>query len=489
MNKRVFACLFAPALPLQALVRSEPELASRPVAVVDGLCIKHVCRAAWEAGVRPGMTLTQARSIAPDTVIRTVPQCLVDAASQALLDVAMAKAPKVSMLRPDAVVIDLFGTKRLYPSHQALGCALEAAAERVGLRVRVAIASGPRIAFIIARVCPDVTVVPDGTEADFLAPLPFSTLCPSERLASIVEHLGIHTVGEFATLNRRSLGIRLGKEAYDLHRLACGEDDTHLEFLTPSEVFEESVALDYVVDNAEPLLFLMAAALERLVERIEQRQALPKSLHVELKLDPEGTHVLTVSMPTPTRDVHSLLSLIRITLDENPPKAPIRGLRLSATPGHAKPLQGNLFGPPLPEPLRLAGLLTRLVALAGPDAVGAPVLLETCSRDPAALRAFEGKTSDVTEATHIKPKLAFRRFRPPIEARVIVRNERPAHVEARQIFGPVVRAAGPWYADGAWWSETPLSGAAWDVEVRSLGLLRLWHDLVNDRWFIEGVYD
>jgi hypothetical protein len=54
---------------------------------------------------------------------------------------------------------------------------------------------------------------------------------------------------------------------------------------------------------------------------------------------------------------------------------------------------------------------------------------------------------------------------------------------------PVLRAAGPWYADGAWWTDAPVAGASWDVEVRGRGLLRLWHDLATDRWYVEGAYD
>ena len=511
-----YACLLAPALPLQALVRSEPDLAGRAVATVEGegthATLAHVCRAAWDAGLRPGMNPSQARSIAPDAVLRPVPACLADAAAQALLDVALAKSPRVQTLRPGAVALDLAGTTRLYPSRSALGCAMQASAATAGLRVRVAVASGPRIALIAARACPDVTIVPAGSEAAFLAPLPLSTLDPSPELAGTLARLGLRTLGDFAALERRGIGIRLGTEAFALHRLARGEDATRLEPVVPAETFEEAVALDYVLDRSEPLSFLMAAALERLVARVEARQSAPGALRLALDLEPAGVHVVSVSLPSPTGDVRSLLALIRLAMDDRPPPAPVRGFRLVASPGAVIPVQGSLFGPPMPEPSKLSGLLTRLAVLTGPDSVGSPALTDANARDTATMGAFrpgqyvKGPRSEVRGLKdgqeRALPKLAFRRFRPPMEVQVETRGGSPNRIagslpdrtsdlrpQTSDVSGPLTRAAGPWYAEGAWWGGRPEAGALWDVEVRGRGLFRLWHDLAADRWYVDGAYD
>ncbi|MBM4398663.1 MAG: DNA polymerase Y family protein, partial [Deltaproteobacteria bacterium] len=390
---REYACIFAPALPLQALVRSEPDLADRPLATVAGegtrAAVSHASRAAHDAGVRPGMTPTQARSIAPATVLRAVPAPVVEAAASALLDVGLAHSPAVQVFAPGAVALDVSGTERAPHSREALACVIQSAAARTGLRVRVAIASGPRIALIAARAVPEVTVLPRGGEAAFLAPLPIRALDPPQDLGNVLDRLGVRTIGALAALDRRGIGIRLGPEAFALHRLARGEDGTRLEPVAAAETFEEVTALDYSLDNAEPLIFLVAAALERLTARLEARLVAPAAVRVALDLDPRGVHTVFVTLPAPSSDVRSLAGLIRLALDERPPPEPVRGLRVQAVPGARVPVQGHLFGPPMPEPSRLATLVTRLAALAGTDRVGAPAVADERGPDPAAVRPFD----------------------------------------------------------------------------------------------------
>src|SRR3989442_15196767 len=70
----MFAVIFIPDLHLQAALRPEPELHSRPVALIDGASPKPVIlqltQAARDAGVREGMTLTQALARCPNILIK-----------------------------------------------------------------------------------------------------------------------------------------------------------------------------------------------------------------------------------------------------------------------------------------------------------------------------------------------------------------------------------------------------------------------------------
>ncbi|HEX8252022.1 MAG TPA: DNA polymerase Y family protein, partial [Thermoanaerobaculia bacterium] len=63
------ACLYVPMFPLAARLRSEPELLNEAVAIVDGdgggAHVIAATRRARTKGIRPGMSLTQARSIMP----------------------------------------------------------------------------------------------------------------------------------------------------------------------------------------------------------------------------------------------------------------------------------------------------------------------------------------------------------------------------------------------------------------------------------------
>ena len=507
-KEREHACVLAPALPLQALVRSEPDLAGRPVATLDGkgtrAVLIHVSRSAREAGARPGMTPSQARSIAPDLILRTVSPCVMAAAHRALTDVVLAWSPRVQAVQPGVVVLDISGTRRTIPSRPAFGCALQAACRKAGLDVRVSVASGPRIARIAARAGEGVVVIPPGTEASALAPLPIQALAPSPALRETLSRLGVRTVGDFARLNERGLGIRLGSEAMDLHRLAKGMDASPLHPIRPSEVFKESVSLDYLLDNADPLLFLLSAALERLATRLEARLMAPSALRLSLDLDPEGRHDIAVSPPAPTSDIRSLLTLVRLALESSPPPGPVAGFTFEADGGQVVASQGHLFGPPMPEPTRLASLLGRLSAIAGPGKVGTPAVLDGHYRNPSSVGRFapealpnlRTKDGPAAGAACLEPApqpsdvtMAFRRFTPPVRVRIRTRDGIPVRVDGEGVSGPIIRAAGPWYAEADWWTGQPQVGAFHDAEVNGKGLFRLWHDLVSDHWYVDGAYD
>src|SRR6188474_2750350 len=65
------ACLHLPAFPLQVEVRQRPELAAGPVAVMSPPprpAVAFCSRAAYQAGVRAGMTPAAARQVAPGLV-------------------------------------------------------------------------------------------------------------------------------------------------------------------------------------------------------------------------------------------------------------------------------------------------------------------------------------------------------------------------------------------------------------------------------------
>lgn len=86
------ACVFAPHVPLQALVRRRPELRKQPVAVVSGGPASSVLacsRAAYAMGVRVGMTAIAARQRASEAELQIE---LRDLEAESQLEVAMVEA-------------------------------------------------------------------------------------------------------------------------------------------------------------------------------------------------------------------------------------------------------------------------------------------------------------------------------------------------------------------------------------------------------------
>jgi hypothetical protein len=91
--------------------------------------------------------------------------------------------------------------------------------------------------------------------------------------------------------------------------------------------------------------------------------------------------------------------------------------------------------------------------------------------------------------------IALRLFRPPLNASVILREDKPAQLrclERENIAGEIVWAAGPWRSSGDWAEQEGWSREEWDIAVSNAGglvLYRLVQDQLSGKWFLEGMYD
>jgi hypothetical protein len=67
----------------------------------------------------------------------------------------------------------------------------------------------------------------------------------------------------------------------------------------------------------------------------------------------------------------------------------------------------------------------------------------------------------------------------------------PDGAPARVIGGPLrgpLRPASRWVADADWWSR-PIAREYWKAILNSELLVELFHDLHEDAWYLERIYD
>ena len=101
-----------------------------------------------------------------------------------------------------------------------------------------------------------------------------------------------------------------------------------------------------------------------------------------------------------------------------------------------------------------------------------------------------------------KSTMGFRVFRPPLRAIVQAEKGCPREISAwdknRSVYGKVVCVAGPWRTSGDWWRPNFWARDEWDVGVEAAAkvgglqqqmLYRIFRELGDGTWFVEGVYD
>jgi protein ImuB len=176
-------------------------------------------------------------------------------------------------------------------------------------------------------------------------------------------------------------------------------------------------------------------------------------------------------------------------------EAPIISLTLAAKPCRAGNHQFGLFEVALRDPNQFHETLARLTGLLGPDRAGTPRLEQSHRPDAFKMESpnFEpderSKQLLKSEISNLKFKLlgpTLRRFRPPIQATVEMRNNKPVLMHSPQFTGPIKEARGPWRISGNWW-ENSWGRDEWDIETTNGDLFRLAQH--NDAWTIEGALD
>jgi len=173
------------------------------------------------------------------------------------------------------------------------------------------------------------------------------------------------------------------------------------------------------------------------------------------------------------------------TWETSPPRHPVIAVELSASPVRPTTEQFNLLERGLKDPHQLAETLARLGALLGADRVGTPQLESSRHPDAFQVRPYDPNASPLPESNLPQLGVPWLRFRPAIEARVVLNDGAPAYVYSPRVTGTVHERRGPWRIAGDWWGNDAWAREEWDVETDD-GYYRLVR--VTTGWFIDGIY-
>jgi protein ImuB len=413
----------------------------------------------------------------------------------ALVAVARSFTPRVEARAPTPVLLDLSGLGRLWPTPEALGQALLAAAAAKAIEAQAALAYSRGTALVVARGCPGLTVVPAGGEARALAPLPLALLELPREQHEVLARWGLGTIGDLARLPPAALAARLGPDGPRLIALARGSDAGVFQATPPAKRFETTLELDWPVDGLEPLAFLLSRALEPLMRALAARGAKAAALDFELGLADGSLHARALRPAAPTGDARTWRTLVLLELEARPPRDAVARLTLRAEPAEARASQFSLLDPAQPAPEKLAETLARLEPWTAAGRGGSPQLVDTHRPGAFVVASFapgplpRGRRETAAPG----PRVALRAYRPPLRARVHTKAGAPSFVEAPGLRGPVAAAAGPWRVSGDWWDES-FSREEWDVALaaapgRAQAAVRLFLDRLRGEWFVEGELD
>ena len=550
-----FACVYIPDFLVQAVVRGQRALGDGALALLGGApplwSVVAANPVAFAAGIQLGMAKAQVAQFS-NVQICMRSETQEKSAHVALLDAAWSVSPRIEDSAPDTVVLDLEGLSGLFGSDENIARELKQRVAAIGLASRVAVAANMEVAILAARGFSGITIIPAGEEHRRLGALPVGVLATEAETLEILDRWGVETLQALAALPVLQLSERLGQEGVRLSELARGVRQRSLVLAQASTSFAEEMELDDAVEELEPLSFLLGRLLDQLCARLEARALAVRAVRIRFELQPsfendfqtlkedvrkkpEVKHFdKLLTLPVPMRNAKTLLKLLRLQLQGDPPAAPIQKICMTADAAAPRVAQNGLFVPCGPDPEKLEVTIARLGKLVGEGNVGCAELLDSHRPDSFRMARFAVASEQSQRRGKSEPRVkekseargtvtGLRVVRPAQAVRVEMRDEQPARIYLRGMRGEVVAASGPWRSSGEWWQEDAWHQDEWDLEIEfcpssivaaqhaataplqqksdrsqsnkqsgaslQCGLYRIYYDALRQEWFLRGVYD
>lgn len=323
--------LWCPDWPVYAHAAAERLSADAPIAVIEKNIVLACSPAARDEGVTRGMRQREAQARCPGIRLLRHDPTLDARAFEPVLAALEGALPGVHPIRPGMLAVRARGPARYYGGEKAAAFALLGIVRQQGVpHAQAGIADGLFAAERAARVpAPDdVTIVPEGAAAGFLAPLPVSLLGDPE-LESLLPRLGIRTLGQFAGLAESDVAARFGPLGARLHALAAGRDTRPATPRLPPRDVDAVVHFEPPLDRADQVAFGIRTAAEGFIADLLAQRLVCTALRVEL-LGADGESADRVWLHPRSFEAGEVVDRVRWQLDGGSElRSPVARVRLS----------------------------------------------------------------------------------------------------------------------------------------------------------------
>lgn len=306
-----------------------PDDRGRPIAVGGRADSRGVISSAsYEArqfGVRSAMPSSRAQRLCPELTIVSANWSKIRECSRQVMDI-LATYGAVEQISVDEAYVDLSDHPQPHETAAAVPGRIKA---ETGLPASVGLGSSK----LVAKVASDydkpegITIVPPGTEAAFLAPLPVRVIWgigprTAERLAA----MQITTCGELARADVAELRRRFGREAESLTRRARGLDERVVQpERGPAKSISQEWTFSRDVADAEQLREQLRLMAEDVAASLRKRRLVAYTVRIKLRWPDFTTFTRQQSLEVGTDDAATILRYAEALWRDNwPPRQPVR---------------------------------------------------------------------------------------------------------------------------------------------------------------------
>lgn len=321
-----------PAFPLALLMRAEPALAERPLALVGpGGRVLDATPPALQAGVRVGQTPPQARIACPDLHLHDADLPALATEFDALLTLLDDFSDRVEPLGLGRAYLDVpdLDERTALPFCQGLGRRVRQVFG-AALQPSLGCDSGKFTAQAAAHHTRPgtVRVVLGAAERPFLRPLSVGLLPLPDESQLRLRLLGIRSLGQYADLPSRAVLQQFGQAGRLAQQWARGRDERPVIPRQQRPSLMVSTDFEYPIEAAPPLLLEAIRLLEGPITRLQDRFQAAQALTATRTYTTGQQTVDVWRLPTPSADRARFAGLLAGRWQSGPWEAPVTGLSL-----------------------------------------------------------------------------------------------------------------------------------------------------------------
>lgn len=273
----------------------DPSLKGKPFAVggnpQDRGVVSSCSYTARKFGIHSAMPMARALSLCPQLILIHHRHGLYGEYSDKVMDILRQYTPLFEQVSVDEAFLDVSDL-----SQPVLGISNELQ-NRVDRELQLPCSIGAATNKLVAKVANDygkgrvrtgqaprqITVVPPGTEAEFLSPLDIQALWGiGPKTSQKLRSRGIHTIGQLAELSPSEMEALFGRNAQEIHNSAIGIDNSPVH--TEHDLKSVSNEVTFSADTAD--MEKLKATLQSLSDKVgfRLRQAKLAGSVIQIKL-------------------------------------------------------------------------------------------------------------------------------------------------------------------------------------------------------------
>ena len=281
--------------------------------------------------------------------------------------------PRVSLVPPDGLVLEVKGSLHLFNGVEGLSRALASESASLGLKSMVALAPTPLAALVAARVGKPFVVTELTRLVGQLMPMPLVALRWPEETLERLARMGVRTIGQVLRLPRAGFARRFGTDLLAmLDRLTGRSPDLRQRFHA-RERFRRRRELSYELESHAAILGALAPLFDQLGKFLEARQCGVMKLECLLRHRHAEPTSCVLRLASPVADARRLTELLGERLNALTLPEPVRSCELRSNSLVLRVLSSNSVWQPGEygggAGAEATDLIERLRARLGPEAV------------------------------------------------------------------------------------------------------------------------